>query len=182
MGEHLVVEEDRVAGQTRIVLEGERNQVPESSAWHRVLTRKQPVVGIHAQLVTPRHGFRDDVTAHPPRGARRDGRAEEEPHVGAVPGARSLDCRVNADTSAGLAKGGDILCPGCLVEVDGQQPTGLVRQQGVHTDDVVAAEMIEDDLIVERQERLVRAFSALDSRLLADSANPLVGARSTWLS
>src|SRR6266487_2323859 len=97
--------------------------------------------------------------------------------MGAVPGARSLDCRVDSDIPTGFAQGCDILHPRGLVEINCQQPTRLVRQQWVQADHVAAPKVIEDNLIAKRQKRLVRAFSALDSRFLADSANPLVGAR-----
>jgi hypothetical protein len=38
-------------------------------------------------------------------------------------------------------------------------------------------EVLEDAPVVDLEERLVRALAALDARLLADAANPLVGAR-----
>ena len=42
------------------------------------------------------------------------------------------------------------------------------------TDDVTPAQMIEDDLVSNRDECLVRAFAASDSRLFTDAAHPLV--------
>jgi hypothetical protein len=42
---------------------------------------------------------------------------------------------------------------------------------------MVAPEVTENDLVADGDERLMRALAALDARLLADTANPLVGAR-----
>ncbi len=71
--------------------------------------------------------------------------------------------------------------PRVLVEVDGQEPAGLVGQQGIDAHGEVlavrvpAAEMSADDFIGHRYEGAVRTFPALDPRLVADARRPLVG-------
>ena len=51
--------------------------------------------------------------------------------------------------------------PGALVEVDRQEPTGLVRKKRIDAHDVPALKMVENDLIVHWDEGLVRALAAL---------------------
>ena len=72
------------------VLKRQRDQVAEASSRHRVLAREQSVVGVHAQLVTPGHGLRDEIAAHPPGDHGRDRLQEEEPDMSAVPRATRL--------------------------------------------------------------------------------------------
>ena len=67
----LVVEENRVSLRSGPVLQRQRDEVSESTARHRVLARKEPIVGFHAELVPPRHGLGDQVAAHLARGSRR---------------------------------------------------------------------------------------------------------------
>jgi hypothetical protein len=47
----LIVDEDRVSGLPRRLLERQSDEVSEPAVRHRVLTREQPVVGIEADLV-----------------------------------------------------------------------------------------------------------------------------------
>jgi hypothetical protein len=51
------VDEDRVPGLSRLVLEGQGDQIAEAPSGERVLIGEQPVVGPHAELVTAGHGF-----------------------------------------------------------------------------------------------------------------------------
>jgi hypothetical protein len=64
VGTKSVIEKDRVSQRPWPVLQRQRDEIAESTARHRVLARKEPVVGVHAELVPLRHGFGDQVTAH----------------------------------------------------------------------------------------------------------------------
>jgi hypothetical protein len=94
----------------------------------------------------------------------------------AVARARTLDHGRHVKYLAGLDESGYIVSPRSLVEVDCQKPTGLVLQQGVDSRYMSPEEMVEDDLIRNGQESLMRALTTLDSRLVAYATNPFVGA------
>ena len=76
-----------------------------------------------------------------------------------------------------------ILPPAGLVEVDGQEEARLVLKQRIDPRDkrlpyvVTAGQVPADDLIGDWQESSMEALGALDARLLADTAHPLIGAR-----
>ncbi len=65
-----------------------------------------------------------------------------------------------------------------LVEVDGEKPTCLVLEERIDTDDVAPLQVIAHDAVGHGKEGLIRAFAALDARLLAQSRRPLV--RAGW--
>jgi hypothetical protein len=161
------------------MLERQRDQISEPAPRHSVLARKEPVVGFHAELVTAAHRLGDEVAAHPPRDVRAHRRGEEEPCVGTVSRARTLDRQRHADDPARLDESGDVLLPRALVEIGGEKPACLVFEKRVHAHDVPvpALQMVEDYLITDRHERLVRALAALAPRLQdADAAHELVRA------
>ena len=115
----LVVEEDGVTLLPRLVLERQCDKGPEP-ARHRVLARKEPVVGLHAELVKGRHRLGDHMAAHLARESCGDGFGEEEPHVGAIPGSRALDQRGQAEPPCGLRECTNVVLPRALVEIDGE--------------------------------------------------------------
>jgi len=116
-----------------LVLERQRDQIAEASARHRILAREQPVIGVHAELVAPRHRLGDEIAAHLAGDARGDRRREEESDVGSVARARSLDRGGHTDAPARLHKGAHVLGPCALVEVHGEEPASLViEQRGRH--------------------------------------------------
>ena len=158
------------------MLERQRDQVAEATPRHRVLTGEQAIVGIHAQLVTPRHGLGDEIAAHLASHARRHGRREEEPDVGAVAGARFLHRGGQADAPARLDERAHVVRPGALVEVGREEPAGLVIEEWVHAHHVAAGQVPDDCGVVERDEGLVRALAALDLWQLADALDELVPA------
>jgi len=94
--------------------------------------------------------------------------------VRTVPRSGTLDRRVKAEALGGLTKRSDVRLPVSLVEVHGKQPTGLVFEERIDTNDMSALEMIEKHLWGDRDEGLMGTVPALDSRLLADPRNPLV--------
>src|SRR5207249_3789441 len=61
-------------------------------------------------------------------------------------------------------------------EVGRQEPACIVREERIDPHHVAAPEVIEDHLVTQGDERLIWALATLDARLLADAAQPLVGA------
>ncbi len=166
-----VVDEQRVAKRACFRLERQRDEVAEPTPRQGVLVRKEAVVRVHAELVAARHRLGEKKAAHAPRNAGVDRLREEEPDVGPIPGARAFDCGLQADGPASLDEGSDIFRPGLLVEVGGKEPGGLVFQHRVDADDVAAVEVVEDDLVGDRQELAAHAFPALDPLAVAQGAD-----------
>ena len=80
----VVVEKDRVALLPRSVLERQRNQVSEASPRHGVLAGKQPIVRVHAKLVSAGHRLGDEVATHLASRRCRDGGRKEKPDVRSI--------------------------------------------------------------------------------------------------
>ncbi len=70
----------------------------------------------------------------------------------------------------------DVVLPGRFVEVHGDEPTRVVGQERIDASGVLAAQVVGDDSVVDRDERLVRALAALDLGFLTDAPHPFVGA------
>jgi hypothetical protein len=94
------------------------------------------------------------------RDVRRYRCGEEEPRVRAAAGARTFDGDWNTVRSTGLGKRGSIFLPRALVEIDRQEPTRLVVEQRIATDDMPASQVINNDLVVYRDEGLICAVRA----------------------
>jgi hypothetical protein len=172
----VIIEKHRVTSLSWAVLKGQRDEVPEAAARHGVLVREETVVGAHAELVTPSHGFGDEVAPHPSRIAGWDGRPEEEPDVSTVARPRSLHGGGYLQATTGFSEREYVLRPRALVEIDDQETAGLILEKGIGPDDVPPSQMIEDDLVSNWDECLVRAFATSYSRLFTDAAHPLVRA------
>ena len=178
----VVVEEYAVARLPWPVLQGQGYEIAESTRRQRILTGKQPVVGIEPDVRVAFHRLGDEPCAKTSSRRRRDRVREEDPQVAAVAGARPFQRRRHPQRPTGRQEHGNVAVPGLLVEVDGQEPAGLVGQHGVYADGEVASvrtpalEVAGDHLGGHRYERLVRALAALDPGLVADSRHPLVGA------
>jgi hypothetical protein len=75
-----------------------------------------------------------------------------------------------------------ILLPRRLVKVGRQKEARFFKEHGIHAHDEIAAiiilagEMAANHVVCDRNELSMWTFRALDSRLFADTANPLVGA------
>ncbi len=175
-GLELVVEEHGVPLLPGPALQGQCDQVAKAAPRHAVLAREQPIVGIHAELVSPRHRLGDQIAAHPSGDHGRDRLLEEEPNMGAVPRTRPLHRGGKTDLPARRDERQDVLRPSALVEVDRQEPAGFVIEERVHSHDLPALQVCEHRRIVDRNEGLVRAFPALDLRKLADAPYELVRA------
>jgi hypothetical protein len=102
-----------------------------------------------------------------------------------IAGSRPLKGRGHALGLAGLQHGHGVSRPTLLVKVGGQKPAGLVRKQWINTRHEIAAraactlaaQMLFDDVVGDRDEGLMRAFPAFNLGLAAYPLNPLVGAR-----
>ncbi|MGA8744698.1 MAG: hypothetical protein WB507_02395 [Solirubrobacterales bacterium] len=90
--------------------------------------------------------------------------------------AGALDRGLDGELLAGFADRGDVFAPRMPIEVDRQQVAGVVGEQRIDAHGVVAFEMGSELVPCGRNERLVRALSALHLRLLAYPWPPLVGA------
>jgi hypothetical protein len=172
----VVVDEDGVALLPGTMLERERDEVTEPTPRQRVLVREEAIVRLHTELVAVGHGLGEQKARHLPGGTRGDRRCEEEPRVRAMPRSRALDRGRDAGAPAGLRERQHVVGPGSLVEVGSDEPACLIREQRVSGDDVPPLEVIEDDLIRHRAERLVRTLPALDTGLLADAPYPFIRA------
>jgi hypothetical protein len=177
------VEKDAVPQIPRRLLQRQRDHAAEAALRHRVLAREEPVVGVEAELRPPFHRLGKHVRTEAAGERRRYRLLEEEPQMRAQAGARALESRRNLQTPAAFEAGCRVLPPAALVEIDGQEPAGLVRQQRIDTGHerlsagIRAREVPADDLVGQRQKSAVRAVGAFDARLLANAADPFVRAR-----
>lgn len=94
----------------------------------------------------------------------------------AIARAGTFDRGRESDGAAGLREGEDVVGPGALVEVDGEQVAAFVAEEGKDADDVLTLEVVQEDARRDRIPGLMRALSAANARLLADGAVPLVEA------
>ena len=115
------------------MLQRQCDQIAESTAWQCVLAREEPVVGLHAEFVSPGHGLGYEIAAHLSCGGGRYRGREEEPGVSAIAGARSLNGGWNPDLPAGVDEGTDIVDPCALVEIHREKPAGLIGQERIDT-------------------------------------------------
>jgi len=70
-----------------------------------------------------------------------------------------------------------VLAPFGLVKVHGEKVAGIVSQERVDADRLLAGKVALDDRVRYRYQQTIAAISALDARLLADTGTPLVGTR-----
>ena len=83
---------------------------------------------------------------------------------------------------AGFPQCPDIRLPGVAIEINGQQITGFVREQGIKAHDelpsqvIPARQVLANYLVGDRQEAPIWTLEAFDAGLLAQPADPFVGA------
>lgn len=75
-----------------------------------------------------------------------------------------------------FGNGSDILLPSRLVEIGGKKPAALVGEHRVDPDHVTSLQMVENDFLGYRNERLFRALAAFDPGFVAQTTNPFVAA------
>ncbi len=178
----LLVEEHAVSHIAGALLQRKSDEVSEATLRQGVLVGKQTVVRVQAHVGPPLHGFGEEVGTEAPRQGCRDGFPEEEPDVPAAAGSRAFERRRQIETPTRVHEGEGVVLPPGFVEVDCEEEARLVEEQGIHAGDeplaigILAREVPANDLIGDRKEATVGTLGALDSRLLADAANPLVRA------
>jgi len=84
----------------------------------------------------------------------------------------------------GPGKCRNVVFPRCLVEINGQEPTGFITKQRVNPDNVPTLQMVKERFAGNVYKRLVWALTTFDARFVADSSNPLIitSGRVTFLS
>ena len=88
----------------------------------------------------------------------------------------------SASRPASLAQCPGIRLPGIAIKINRQQITGFVREQGIKAHDELPAQVIParqvlaNYVVGDRQEAPIWTFEALDAGLLAQAADPFVGA------
>ncbi len=115
----VVIDENTVAGFTGFLLQGQGNQVTETTLGHSVLVGKQSVVRGQAELPGTVARVADDGCAQASGIACRYRSREEDSCVRAVARARYLQCYRHIQLTAGLNEGFGFFAPFGLVKVDG---------------------------------------------------------------
>src|SRR5581483_5619279 len=106
---------------TRLLLQWQRDQIAKAALRHRVLIRKQAIVGIQIQLPRSSTGVADDGCAEASRITRRNGDREEHPDVSTIAGPRDFQSARDSELSARLDECPRIIAPLRFVEVDRQK-------------------------------------------------------------
>ena len=159
-GIEIGVEKDAVSPLPRLFLQRQRDQAAEAALRHRILARKKAVVRVEAELRPLLHRLGEHVRAEAAGERRRNRLLEEEPQMRAQPGARALDGGRKIQTPAAFQTGHGILAPAALVEIDGEEPAGLVRQQRIDA----GYERIADASAPDRCQRMTSSVSGRNRR------------------
>ena len=171
-----VVEEQAVTPLARAALQGQRDEVSDPPVGQRVLARKEPVVGLEADVRVALHRLGQQMGAEAP-GERRGHRlGEEHPDMAAIPRTRAFQRRGHALRPAGSKESARIRLPCLLVEIGGEKPAAAFRHHGIDADRVAAAQMSVDRLVSHRKEGLSGTGAAPDPGLAAHARLPLVAA------
>ncbi len=162
VGPQFVVKKLRKAGLPWDLLERNRDQVAKAALGHRVLIWEEPIIGIQPKLMTALHSSNQQQRAQPPGNAGGHWPFEEDPDVSSVAGTRALDCGGHTEFLTGCTERSGIGLPGLLVEVHGEEPTGLVEKEGLHAQRLLPREMTVNSFIGQRNvlaRLLINSFS-----------------------
>src|SRR5438445_4157025 len=107
------------------------------------------------------HRLGEQVTAHSSCRVCGHGRSKEKPSVRAVAGAGALDRNGSPYRSACLDERRHIFLPPTFVEVNREEPTGLIFEERVDAHDVPTLQMFDEKLIAHRDKILIRTVAAL---------------------
>ncbi len=141
-----------------LALERQRDEVAERAFGHEVLGRKEAVVAREVELRTDGHRLAQQVCADPAGDRRGHRTCEEDPHMGAVAGAGTLDGGLDAQRSRRVLVGPRVERPARSVEVRNEQPAGVVGQERVQTDMDAPGEVPLDHRVGQGEILTVRAF------------------------
>ena len=148
----------------------------------RVLAREEPIVRLESDVGTRVHRFGQDVRGKTTGQDRRNRVLEEDPDVCASTGAGSFECRRNIQAKARFQEYSGIIGPPVLIKVDREDEARFIEQHRINASDerlssiVVAGQVPSNDRLIDGKKSPARAFRALDTRLLADPADPFVRA------
>lgn len=93
--------------------------------------------------------------------------------MSAIPRARALHRRRQANLPARGDESENVLGPGALVEVHGQEPAGLIFEKWVDTHDMATLQVRKHGRIGDQLKGLIGTFAALDPRKLAQALTNL---------
>jgi hypothetical protein len=128
VGDQVIVDEQAVALLARSALQGKGDQAAESALGKSVLAWEEAIVAREPQLRTPFYGQGQQKRAQRTCGERQKRFGKEDPLVASLPGSGALeDCR-DSPLPAHRQEGQGIVFPARVVEVDHQQPAGLVPE------------------------------------------------------
>ncbi len=92
--------------------------------------------------------------------------------MSALARARDLQRGWNLEFPTRFHKGSCVILPFRFIEVDRQKMAGVIRQQRINTDGVMASQMIVDHLIRDRNQQAMNAIGTFDARFFADTGPP----------
>src|SRR5580692_11790984 len=119
----MFIDEGTVAVFARPVLKRQRNQIAEAADRHRVLAWEEPVVRIKTNIGTTIHRCGEEKRTEASGISRWNRLGEKNPGVSPIAGARSFYGDTNAFCPRRITERGDILLPGFLIEISGEEPT-----------------------------------------------------------
>jgi hypothetical protein len=102
MRHEVIVHEHTVSVVERSLLQGERDQIAETTFRHRILTGKQSIVRIQSDLMPPFHGSGQQGAAKLPRHNRSRWIREEDPDVSVFTGTLLLQSGGDAESAQAL--------------------------------------------------------------------------------
>ncbi len=104
-----------------------------------------------------RHGFGQQEGADTASARCRYGFLEEHPNMSTISRARSFYEDGDPQPVGGRFKCANVSLPRTLVEIDGQEPTRFILEEGVYAQDVAALKVVQENPLVQWRECLVGA-------------------------
>ncbi len=126
-----VIYKDTVALLPWSVLQRQRNQVAEPAGRHGVLAGKEPIIRFEPQIGAALHRLRHQMGTELARLGCRHRFREENPDMTAIAGAGALKGCGHTLLPACCQERQRVTLPRLLVEIGGQEPTGLVRHERI---------------------------------------------------
>jgi hypothetical protein len=98
--------------------------------------------------------------------------------MGASAGAGYFDGDWHTEFVTGNGKGLGIVAPVGLVKVGGEEMAGVINEQWINADNMLAGKVVVNHMVRERQQQAVAAFAAFHPLLVAEANFPFVAAGS----
>jgi len=122
---------------------------PAFTLGHRVLIGEKSVVGFELDLMPLAHGAGKQRRTKFSCQTRGNRVSEEEPGVGAIPGARTLNRHRHRKGRADIFESGHILLPAIFIEVDRQKVALFILAQGIDAGNEFSPQMGFYDLFIQ---------------------------------